>query len=139
MQGNCNTRPSVDRLGLTGSAPLIDWRPGQCVIVTDMIFFDVQQNLWLDNLYIRHRNTFRTDILTGSIVHCDSEDCLIWMTKVTLQGSGDAHEDPQAIHMFGGQLYADGAVSPYYSKNSFIMALNRCSASCSFLESDAHF
>lgn len=120
MQGKCNTKPSSEALGLTGSAPLTDWRPGQCVIVTDVTAFDVQKTIWLDSLYIRHQNTFRTD--PSSVIWCDSKDCLLWMTNVTLQGGDNA--DPHSLRVIAGQMYAKGM--PKIGFPSMSCILNKC-------------
>ena len=90
---------------LTG-APITQVRPGQCVIVTDLLLLAVRQNLWMDNLYIRHHTTDRTD--STSAVWSGSKDCNLWMTSITIQGDGVGDPHLGALALVGGQLYAEG-------------------------------
>lgn len=91
-------------------APLVSPLPGQCVLFTDVNLLTSDQNLWLDNLYIRHHSTARTD--TGHVVGCYSKDCNLWMTSVTLQGDGVSDPWAQASGMaiVAGQVYAEGVL-----------------------------
>lgn len=104
LQGNCMTPPSPEALSLTGRPLLTDWKPGQCVIVTDVHLMYVAQNMWLDNLFIRHTKTERGG---RPILATESESCNLWMTNVTLQGEGTM--DPVwPVFVSDGQVYAEG-------------------------------
>lgn len=109
MQGNCLEAPSSSNIALYIADSLLkDWRPGQCVIVTDVRLMSVYSSIWLHKLYIRHHSTTRSD--TMSVIWCGTEDCNLWMTDVTLQGDGA--EDPElgGLDASGGQVYAEGTV-----------------------------
>ena len=108
VQGNCKSQPSAAELGLAGTAGLQDWQAGQCVIVTDVRLMSVFQNLWLHGLYIRHHATTRTGTESWSVVWCGSKDCNLWMTDVTIQGDGSKDSGKGALHVSGGQVYAEG-------------------------------
>jgi hypothetical protein len=115
MQGNCKSRPSAAALGLTGPE-LRALTPGQCVLVTDLQLMHVQQNLWLDSLYMRHHTTPRTN--TRSLLTCNSKDCNLWLTSVTLQGDSRRLSDRGAVYVTGGQLYAEGVPAAHSQNHS---------------------
>lgn len=108
MQGNCTQKPSDKDLGLS-DVPVIDWKSGQCVLVTDVMLMEVYQNLWLDSLYVRHYTTPRTD--TNYVVWCGTENCNLWMTSVTLQGDGIIDPVNGALFVSGGNFYGEGVYS----------------------------
>jgi hypothetical protein len=105
VQGNCSSEPSATILGLSEPA-LVERKPGQCVLVTDVRLMNVKQNLWMDSLYIRHHTTTTTD--TPTILDGYGKGCNLWLTSVTLQG--DSFEAPAigGFDIAGGQLYAEG-------------------------------
>jgi hypothetical protein len=100
-------------LGLSGPGDLKLRAYRQCILVTDVRFLRAEQNLWLDNLYIRYSATNRTAY--SSLVDCFGPACNLWLTSVTLQGDKWAVRDDggdiynRAVAVVGGQLYAEGA------------------------------
>lgn len=82
VQGNCNSTPSVAQLGLTETTPL-DWKAGQCVLVTHVQLMTVYQSLWLHGLYIRHHVTNIANHV--EVVGVDSKNGNLWLTDVTIQ------------------------------------------------------
>jgi hypothetical protein len=101
-------------LGLSGPSDLVSQTPQQCVLVTDTSFLRAEQNLWLDNLYIRLRATNRTQ--QSSLVDCFGVTCNLWVTSVTMQGDryggpSDVDNEVGAVAVVGGQLYAKGVCS----------------------------
>lgn len=109
IQGNCSTEPSAGDLSLPEEDSLDDWRPGQCMLITDVGFMYLTYNIWLDSLYIRHHRTRRS--ASTVVLACMSKGCNLWMTDVTLQGDGS--EDPiygGLVAAMGGQLYANGMI-----------------------------
>lgn len=102
--------PSPEHLNLTGATPLNDWKPGQCVIVTDVALFSIAQNMWLDNLFFRYKHTERSS--TYKLIYAASETCNLWMTNVTIQGDG--YDDPAwgGLSVSGGQVFAEGMPVP---------------------------
>lgn len=107
MQGNCTTE-KVSTATLSGLTVPSEGtlKPGQCAIMTDMRLMDVLQNLWLNNLYIRHHRTNRTDSVV--VLWCGTLQCNLWLTDVSLEG--DAEFDPEfgGLGVEGGQAYAEG-------------------------------
>jgi hypothetical protein len=119
LQGKCMSDPVHQDLGLSGPGDLVSRTSEQGVFVTDISFLRAEQNLWLDNLYIRFRATNRTQ--QSSLVDCFGFTCNLWLTSVTMQGnkyvvitlsSGNVltEGDPEmgALAVVGGQLYAEG-------------------------------
>lgn len=113
IQGNCMEQPSSEHLNLTGSNLLNDWKPGQCVIVTDIALFSISQNMWIDNLYFRYKHTQRSS--TNKLIFAASKSCNLWMTNVTIQGDG--YDDPTwgALSIEGAQVYAEDLIIIDYS------------------------
>jgi hypothetical protein len=109
IQGNCTLEPSAMSLGL--SAPDLRARKaGQCILVTDTTLIEVSQHLWLDNLYIRQKQTTATNATRRNVhVACIYGTCNLWMTSVTLQGAKKAIIGSRAILAYGGKLFASGA------------------------------
>lgn len=105
LQGNCTETPSPTDLGLLGTT-LQDWKIGQCVLAIDNRLISVQQNLWLDRLYIRHRRTLRSQ--TNKVVWCGELVCNLWLTNVTFQGDGVNDPAAGALDVLGGSVYAEG-------------------------------
>jgi hypothetical protein len=105
MQGNCKSEPSAAVLGLTGPE-LTSRTLGQCVLVTDVRLMVVLHSMWLDNLYIRHRSSTRTDVT--SLLACYARDCNLWLTSVTLQGDWAEYLRMGGVEVSGGQLFAKG-------------------------------
>lgn len=105
LQGNCSHEPTAEQLPLYNGAQS-EWKPGQCVILTDVELVELELQLWLDNLYIRHVTTPRTD--TVSVLWCVTEMCQMWMTSVTIQGDGDGDPSSGALWVTGGLVYAEG-------------------------------
>lgn len=101
--------PTPENLNLTGPTTFRDWKPGQCVIVTDATLFIIVQNMWLDNLFLRYKHTDRSD--TKALIFATSKTCNLWMTNITIQGDGS--EDPVwgGLSVSGGQVYAEGVAS----------------------------
>jgi hypothetical protein len=110
MQGNCSTAPSAALLGLTGP-DLVQQQPGQCLLVTNTPLTSVQQNLWMDNLYIRQKTTSETGTLHPQMVACNGKVCNLWLTTVTMQGDSSELPSLGGVVVSGGQLYAEGAVT----------------------------
>jgi hypothetical protein len=124
LQGNCMSDPEPRDLGLSGPDDLVSGRLQQCVLVTDTAFLRAEQNLWLDNLYIRFISTDR--IQQSSIVDCFGLACNLWLTSVTMQGADDRlmrvpgegsvvkkiGTEIGALAVVGGQLYAEGVCFP---------------------------
>jgi hypothetical protein len=108
MQGNCSAEPSAAALGISGPN-LVARKPGQCVLVTDVRLMKLDQNLWIDNVYIRHQTTNVTD--TPNLVHCWGSYCNLWLTSVTVQGDMSRLPSHGGVEMRGGQLYAEGAIT----------------------------
>jgi hypothetical protein len=108
MQGNCSSEPSATSLNL--SAPSFRARKaGQCVLVTDTTLMEVNQHLWLDNLYIRQKVTAATKKASNAgHISAFGDDCHLWMTTVTLQGAGTLVPDSMPIKVVGGQVFASG-------------------------------
>jgi hypothetical protein len=108
-------------LGLPIPVDLVSLAPQQCVLVTDIGFLRAEQNLWLDNLYIRFSATNRTNrTQRSSLVDCIGLACNLWLTAVTLQGdkfgyAADADLEIGAVEVIGGQLYAKGVRCRFYS------------------------
>jgi hypothetical protein len=116
MQGNCNSEPSASALGISDRR-LEPRTPGQCVLVTDQALMSLsQQNLWLDRLYIRHRETENVDTCCDTdLLHVSGNGTTnLWLTSVTLQGEANQvteyslWDPPGAIKVVGAQLYAEG-------------------------------
>jgi hypothetical protein len=113
LQGNCAADPLPVDLGLSGPGDLISRNPQQCILVIDVRLFRAEQNLWLDNLYIRYIATNRSR--ESSLVDCLGGTCNLWLTAVTLHGYTSAPEnatvyDNGAVAVVGGQMYADGTI-----------------------------
>jgi hypothetical protein len=105
MQGNCSSEPSGS-FNISGTD--IEMRsPGQCVLITDVRLLRAQQFLWLDNLYIRHRATERTD--DSSLLDCLGSSCNMWITTVTIQGEWNQSIPFGGVGVGGGQMFAEGA------------------------------
>jgi hypothetical protein len=97
-------------LGLFGSSDLSSRTPGQrqCVLVTDLRLFKLEQHLWLDNLYILYNTTARSD--ESNVLDCLGGACNMWLTSVTLQASdNNLMSDYGGAWIGGGQLYAERA------------------------------
>jgi hypothetical protein len=126
MQGNCSSDTST----LNVSAPdLLSLKAGQCVLLTDGRLVEVEDNLSLDNLYIRQFRTSRG--LSNELLGCFGEDCNLWLTSVTLQGAPvpDSSEFIYGgVNVAGGQLYAEGA------KGVHSLFMNRMLETCFSLE-----
>lgn len=105
MQGNCTSDPTT-ALKNASRLSLTNVRQGSCVIVTDVRFLEVYQNLWLDSLHFSHVNTRRTD--TSAVLWCGSQACNLWITNVTFQGQGRNDPPNGALAVSGGQVYAEG-------------------------------
>jgi hypothetical protein len=103
MQGNCS---STDGLGFS-EPDLISFKPGQCVLETDVAFLLATHSLWLDHLYIRQKSTSGNN--TKAHLQCSSKDCKLWLTSVTLQGNLSQYPNFGGVSTHGGQLYAEGA------------------------------
>jgi hypothetical protein len=104
MQGNC----SSDTSSLNLSAPdLLSLKAGQCVLLTDGSLMQLENSLWLDNLYIRYSKTSRG--YADALLVCYGKDCNLWLTSVTLQGALAKHPFFGGVAVEGGQLYAEGA------------------------------
>lgn len=137
MQGNCSSEPAAIDLGLYDTPSLQDWQTGQCVVVTDVHFMRVEQNLWLHRLYIRHQLTNRTQY--APVMMCITEFCNLWMTYVTMQGFGSSQGVVEALSIAGGQLYADGALltnAEYkFTEHKFyaITLFGICAQTCCYL------
>jgi hypothetical protein len=117
LQGNCTSGPVPVDLGLSGPGYLVSRTPQQCLLVTDIRFLRAEQNLWLDNIYIRYKASNRTR--ESSLVDCIGGSCNLWLTSVTLQGYKVPHSDQEhvwngAVAVVGGQLYAEGAGFRFY-------------------------
>jgi hypothetical protein len=110
MQGNCSAAPSAVALGLSGPV-LLARKPGQCVVVTDTPLTLVEQNLWMDNLYIRQKTTNNTGTTHPQLVGCYRYVCNLWLTSVTFQGDSSAFPSHGGVIVSGGQLYAEGAAA----------------------------
>jgi hypothetical protein len=113
MQGNCSSEPSAASLNL--SAPSFKARKaGQCILVTDTTLMEVNQYLWLDNLYIQQKATDAT-IKASQPGHitCFGDACHLWMTSVTLQGAGKLVKESMPMTVIGGQVFASGAEDVY--------------------------
>jgi hypothetical protein len=113
IQGNCASEPSSRDLGL--AAPkLRSRRPGQCILITDVGLLEVEQDLWLANLYIRLKTTDDTKnefvVDSHSHLNCFGKDCNLWLTSVTLQGVLTNAVTYDAMDVKGGQVYASGAL-----------------------------
>lgn len=106
MQGNCSMEPYAYGLSLSNEAPLADRSPGQCVLVTNSHVLHVQQKLWIDNIYIRQGQTRGVELY--SLVMCQSVDCNLWLTSVTMQGSGELQPFASGITMHAGKVYGEG-------------------------------
>jgi hypothetical protein len=105
VQGNCTSEPSALALGISEPA-LVARKPGQCVLVTEVKLFEVKQNLWMDNLYIRHHITSSTD--SGTILSGNGKGCNLWLTSVTLQGGSSKPTGSSGVQFIGGIVYAEG-------------------------------
>lgn len=68
----------------------------------------VEQNLWLDHLYIRYLASLRSDDPVD-VVWCGKEPCNLWVTNSTIQGNGKLDPLTGGLASAGGQIYADGA------------------------------
>jgi hypothetical protein len=76
-----------------------------------MGFLRAEQNLWLDNLYIRFITSNRTQ--QSPLVDCFGLACNLWLTSVTIHGENSVFtpeddDEMGAVAVVGGQLYAKG-------------------------------
>lgn len=115
LQGNC--REPLDSLMLQnaqGATPLDELRHRQCLVLTDVALGTVSKNTWLHNLYIRQHLT-RSDNGIDILLWCDSTECNLWLTFVTVQGHGSddlPFDFPYGgLAVSGGQMYADSALN----------------------------
>jgi hypothetical protein len=106
MQGNCRSDPSSLNLSALDLLPL---KAGQCVVLTDGSFGEVEHSLWLDNLYIRYHQTSRG--VSIALLSCSGKYCNLWLTSVTLQGALGQYPVSGGALVDGGQLYAEGTDS----------------------------
>ena len=118
VQGNC--REPLDSIMLQnaqGFAALDEVRRLQCLILTDVALGTVSQNTWLHNLYIRHHTTGRESSI-DMVLWCDTPDCNLWLTFMTLQGYGGYGESVDlkfgGLAVTAGQMYSDGAAQSHY-------------------------
>lgn len=108
MQGNCNSPPDAEVLGIdVTNTGLGDWRTGQCVVVTNGPLLFATQNLWLHNMYIRHQGKDVFD----SVLRCVGEGCSLWMTDVTIQSDGAEESNHGVLSVNGGHMYGEGVTS----------------------------
>jgi hypothetical protein len=101
LQGNCSSKPPNAALGWS-QLKLIALKPRQCVVYVNVRLTNVQQSLWLDNIYIRHRQSRRAS--PTSLLACLGKSCNLWLTSVTLQND----EGSGGLDVKGGQVYAEG-------------------------------
>ena len=89
MQGNCgDVAPSFTPP--TGHAPLRELLPGQCLLLADDNSMLVGGQLWLDGLYVRLTSP-RDGKFSRFLLSTDN--AVLWMTGVTLQGNGSGKRD----------------------------------------------
>lgn len=105
MQGNCSSDDVGDLSTL--DLNMTAWSLGMCLIVTDFRLMKVEQNLWIDNLYIRYLSTWRSDDPLD-VVWCGKEHCNLWVTNSSIQGNGRLDPLTGGIAAAGGQIYTGG-------------------------------
>jgi hypothetical protein len=131
LQGNCSSKPSVVDLDLSGVGDLFLRKPGQCVLVTDVRFFRAEQNIWLDNLFIQHRLTDKSED-NSSLLDCLSSNCKLWLTSITLHGDINSTESLGGLGVGGGQVYAEGSEISLHVCPSAAVCFKKRRAACLF-------
>jgi hypothetical protein len=110
LQGNCSANPPAELLASLSDTVLEPLLPGQCLLVTDGDLFDIMENdLWLDSVYIRLKRTNRDSL--PSFVYVDANGAL-FMTAVTLQGDDSATGQCGALTVHS-RVFAKGAHRPF--------------------------
>ena len=111
MQGNCSSDDVGDLSTL--DLNMAAWSLGKCLIVTDFRLMKVEQNLWIDNLYIRSRDTTSTSPKdTSRVLMTVKETAQVYMTHTVIQGDGVGNMMGMRIHD-GGRVYMQGALNLY--------------------------
>jgi hypothetical protein len=105
MQGNCS---SPHGLGFS-ELGLISFKPGQCILETNVAFLHATHSLWLDHVYIRQKSTSGNN--TYAHLSFYSRGCKIWLTSVTVQGDLSQYPHYGGVYLQNGQLYAEGAAA----------------------------
>lgn len=118
VQGNCGPTTNIsDVWSSDSSVSLRPLLPGQCLILADQNVIALKDNkIWIDGLYIRltvPRNSTGYD----RFVDVSGSDSQVWMTNVTLQGSGNVlpEQDCNACGLAvssSGSVYAEGTWTP---------------------------
>ena len=112
IQGNCTTLPTAAQLGVPSqSPPLREVTPGQCVLVVDRAILKVEGGAaWVHRMYVR---ILASPGGTSETAVQANTGALLWMTRVTIQGPGDATEDCTVCGMSASSeasVFADGAI-----------------------------
>lgn len=114
MQGNCSPgETGIEELSsefqLAGD-PLRTLQPNQCLIITDTDLIDVVSGpLWIDNVYVRARDTSATSPSAEDRILVSVEGASrLYLTHSVLQGDGVG--TMMGLHVYdGGQVFLQGA------------------------------
>jgi hypothetical protein len=89
MQGAC--APSAE------SVPQ-SLKPGQCIIDTpsDLFFISAFQNVWLHNLFLRHRPDSEGRWASNTLIRSNGTN--LYLTNVAMEGSGLEYDGPSFEH-----------------------------------------
>jgi hypothetical protein len=120
LQGNCAKRPTAAELGLSPRhKALRNVKPQQCVLIVNRsVLKVVATDVWVDNLY------FRVLESPGGIADTAvraSQGALLWMTNLTIQGSGDTVKDCTVCGLLASRqarIFADGVPLPVLTVHS---------------------
>lgn len=116
LQGNCSTPFLSTRLYPrdTGSSVAAFMVEGQCFILVDMKFMDLQQQFWMHGIYIRYTATSRSLARSeNSMMSCSTSDCNLWMTNVRLQGGNQRDPTQGGLEVTDGAVYGNRVYSTY--------------------------
>jgi hypothetical protein len=109
VQGNCKSQPSPQALAIPATSFADSLIPGQCVLLTDVRLFVIEQNLWLDSLFIRSHSSVDN---FQPLVAGRGKWCNVWLTSVVLQGVEESSQiQTDGLSIDEGQLYAEGVLT----------------------------
>lgn len=72
----------------------------------------VRQKMWIHNLLIVSNQSPHDNI--QEVILCESEDCNLWLSGVTMHGKYAYDPTFGALNFRGGQLYAEGVHAHMY-------------------------